>query len=620
MHPNDDSDIRNEVRPMISVRDRVAPAAFLAILVLLAIAFLPAPSKAASPAAPQSYVQAMFSLEHPAGLDKFVKSVTSPNSKKYRQYKPVKWIVKKYGASKKTKKRALRWLAERGIEGRVDATGTAVLAKMTPEQSEGLVADGASVSSVKDGGAGQVPPGLEGVVETVGFLDTDPDKFKSLTALPPQPAGSRFPNDSSARPHSGTASGCAAGQASIVPPGYGPFTPNQYLDAYGYSKLHKQGFKGQGMRIAVVEIDGFKRSDIETFGKCFGIDIPPTKVVLSGIKKPLAPGPETTLDLSVLSAVAPKLKSIDVYEGGGAEVQIMLSTGMALGKPGTKPDAISISLGACEAQLGQQLQYRRGLDNIFAVAAGAGISVLVAAGDNGSANCSTDGNASTLPLLAASDPSTSPYVTAVGGTNFELKANNQISKEFVWNDGPLGPNGGGGGFSILAPTRPWYQQGTKRFKNYGLTRAVPDVAALGDSAPGYAIYCTAPGADVGCVHQSLPEGGWQNVGGTSAATPLTAAGLTLLAQKARKAGQKPIGFANPLLYKLGKSKASGSVFTDIVAGNNDVGKAIPAAQGGGTPLGCCSALKGFDTASGWGSIKAIGLAKAAAKANPKRSK
>ena len=67
MHPNDDSDIRNEVRPMISVRDRVAPATALVILTLLAIAFLPAPSKAASPAAPQSYVQAMFSLEHRPG-------------------------------------------------------------------------------------------------------------------------------------------------------------------------------------------------------------------------------------------------------------------------------------------------------------------------------------------------------------------------------------------------------------------------------------------------------------------------------------------------------------------------------------------------------------------------
>ncbi|MGK2932277.1 MAG: S53 family peptidase, partial [Solirubrobacterales bacterium] len=448
-------------------------------------------------------------------------------------------------------------------------------------------------------------------------LDTDPDKFRSLaTPYPPQPSGSPFPGDSSARPHSGTAEGCASGQSGNRPAGQEPFTPNQYLDAYGYSKLHQQGFKGQGMRIAVVEIDGFKRSDLETFGTCFGMNIPPTKVVPVGIKKPLPPGAETTLDLSVISAVAPKLKSIDVYEGGGAEVQLMLSVGEALGKPGAKPAAISISLGSCEPNLYRQMQFRRGLDNIFAVAAGAGISVLVAAGDNGVAGCSFDDNSKTLPVAAVGDPASSTYVTAVGGTNLVLNPQNGISQEFVWNDGSLGPFGGGGGFSILATKRPWYQQGTRRFRNYGLTRVVPDVAAVADSVPGYAIYCSATEAGSGCTPQGLPGGGWQGVGGTSAATPLTAAGLVLLAQKAKRAGKKPIGFANPLLYKFGKGKSAGSVFRDVFQGDNDTGAAIPVAQGGGSPLGCCDALKGYDAASGWGSIKATGLAKAAAKLSP----
>ncbi len=564
--------------------------------------------------APQSYTQAMFELAHPAGLHKFAKAVSSPDSRRYQQYKPVEWIVKRFGAKPKTKRRALRWLEARGIEASVDGSGQSLIATLGPNQTELFLNAGASASSARDGGEGRIPASLRGVVTGVAFLDTDPDKFETQGAFPPQPSGSSYPPGSSARPHSGTQAGCAAGKrgATIVPEENRNFTPNQWMDAYGISDLHKQGFRGQGRRIAVIEIDGFKRSDVVAYGKCFGSRVPPTKVYPTLVKKPLAPGAETTLDLEILTSVTPGLAGIDVYQGPGSEGGIMVMVGRALGAPGTRPSAISISLGQCEPTLYGEMQFRRGLNNIFAVAAGAGISVVVAAGDNGSAECSTNGNAVTLPLLSVSDPSSSPWVTAVGGTNLELDSDNRILREFVWNDGPgFGPNGGGGGRSILATTRPWYQQGTKKFRNLGLTRAVPDVALLADNRPGYGIYCTAPG-NGGCTGPALPAGGWQPVGGTSAATPLTAAMLTLISQKLEKSGKRRVGFANPLLYKLGKSKKASSVFRDVVAGNNDVGPAIPAAAGGGKKLGCCYTTKGYDLASGWGSIKAIGLYRAAA--------
>ena len=599
--------------PVASFPDRVRLfLPLLALVGLLAAGFSPPPAQAAGK---DAYAQAMFNLAHPAGLQKFAKSVTSPNSRRYQQYKPVGWIVKRFGASRKTKRRAIEWFRSRGMRAVVDAAGQNVLVTMSREQAQRFVAGGASVSSARDGGEGRVPDGLRGVVTGVSFLDADPDKFERLGKFPPQPSGSPYPADSSARQHSGTQTGCAAGRrgATAIPEPNRNFTPNQYLDAYGISKLHARGVKGQGRRIAVIEIDGFKRSDIETFGKCYGKRVPPTKVHLVGIDKPLAPGGETTLDLEVLSAVAPRLAGIDVYEGVGSEAGILLMVGRAI-TPAKKrkPAAISISLGGCEPNLRQDMNFRRALDNVFAVAAGAGISVVAAAGDTGSAGCSLEDNSAALPLLTVSDPASSEWVTAAGGTNFVLNDRNEIVQEFAWNDGSAGLGGGGGGLSLLATSRPWYQQGTKRFRNYGLTRALPDVAALADSVPGYSVYCTAPGAN-GCVTQYWPEGGWQPVGGTSAATPLTAGLLTLVSQKLGKAGRKPIGFANPLLYKLGRGKAYRSVFRDIVAGNNDVGAYIPAEAYGGSPLGCCYTKKGFDLATGWGSIKATGLAKAAAR-------
>lgn len=566
---------------------------------------------AAGPALPDKSINALFELKHPKGLQEFAKSVSTPGNAKYQQYRSVQWIVKQYGAKKKTKKKATRWLESRGIDARPDATGQAILATMTKDQADHFLAGGASISSASKGGPGRVPAGLDDVVSAVGFLDSDPDRFKPAAAAAETPGGFS-PTIGSARKRTGTPAGCAAGQAVAPNTGLAPFTPNQYLDAYGHSTLHKQGFKGQGMRMAVVEIDGFLRSDIETFGECFGVRVPPTPVTLVGIKKPLAPGGETTLDLEVLSAAAPQLKKIFVYQGLGSEVGLMASMGSALGNAKSKPDAISMSIGGCEALLTGQLQFRRGIDNILAVAAGAGIPFFISAGDVGAAGCPVGDNSTGMPFPAVQDPSSSKFATGVGGTNFSLNAQNKITEEVVWNDGTeIGPNGGGGGLSILS-NRPWYQR-SKQFNQYGPSRAVPDITGLADLYPGYSIYCS-----VGCPSSVQPEGGWSAVGGTSAATPLMAAGVTLLNQKRKKAGHRSLGFLNPLIYRIGNSKAYGQAIRDVTIGNNDTGKAIPPSAGGtGTALGCCTAKKGYDVASGWGSLKLAGFGKVAAKYNPK---
>jgi hypothetical protein len=141
--------------------------------------------------------------------------------------------------------------------------------------------------------------------------------------------------------------------------------------------------------------------------------------------------------------------------------------------------------------------------------------------------------------------------------------------------------------------RPSYQDGVVGVNQ----RAVPDVAMLADIAPGYAIYCTAPGP------QECGGAGWQTVGGTSAGTPLLAGGFALVDQLLRAAGKQDLGLANPLLYRIGTTPAlnpvSAPVFYNVTQGSNDVG---PFLKSIGGPLGCCSAGPGYNLASGWGSI------------------
>ena len=58
---------------------------------------------------PNAYAIAMFTLAHPAGLQKFAKRVSSPNSRHYQRYRPVAWIVRRFGAKPKVKRQAVAW-------------------------------------------------------------------------------------------------------------------------------------------------------------------------------------------------------------------------------------------------------------------------------------------------------------------------------------------------------------------------------------------------------------------------------------------------------------------------------------------------------------------------------
>jgi len=555
----------------------------------------------------------LLQLKHPEGLAKFVRSVSDPRSPQYRQYATVEQIVHRFGAQPAARKATMQWLHEHGATGELGATGTFVTAHVPAAvAASALPAIGASASSagsVSD--ARRVPADLRGIVTSIGAIGTKEGVFAGDVE---RYAGEGLGQEPGLKGTSivfnkGTTAGCAEARSAGEPDGLNAYTPNQYLTAFGHAALHSQGFKGQGKDIAVIETDGFRRSDIETFAKCFGLPTPNLRVRPVGVAKPLSPGNETTLDLEVLTATVPKAQHIYVYEGGSSENQILDTVAAALGSKGHHPDAISISLGQCEAELGGQIAFHETLNEVFAVAAGSGISVLVAAGDTGSSGCRIENEKGTnaLPLVSVSEPASSPYVTAVGGTNVELTKSNRIKQEMVWNDSPIAFGGGGSGLSILTTPRPWWQRGL--ISKYGNGRIVPDVAGLADLVPGYAIFCTAPE----CRSAAQPEGGWQAIGGTSAATPLYAGGVLLADGYQAKHGAPPLGFLNPLIYEVGREAKAGvaaakNVLLDVTRGNNDLGALTPVDAGGGKPFGVFSAGVGYDAASGWGSLKMPGLA------------
>jgi kumamolisin len=292
-----------------------------------------------------------------------------------------------------------------------------------------------------------------------------------------------------------------------------------------------------------------------------------------------------------MDSVAPGLDSIQIYENSGNAADVTRSMVLPLITPGAKPQVVSASLGLCEPYLVGA--FGRGglfaLERDVELAAATGITVLASSGDQGSSACVD--KQGIQPSLAVNYPASSRFVTAVGGTNFQLNADNSISDEIVWNDAELQLAAAGGGFSRYL-SRPSYQAAV----NPTHARVLPDVSMLADLAPGYTVFCTA-----GECTQNGHVPPWQTVGGTSAAAPLLAGGAALVDEDLHRHGKRFLGFMNPLLYAIGEQASAlpqAPVYRDITAFGNDLGPWLPGHQA----LGCCGAAPGFDAASGWGSM------------------
>jgi subtilase family serine protease len=557
-----------------------------------------------------------------AALEKYAYAVSTPSSPLYGRHESIAQLARRFGASPAATAHVVRYLRSLGAtDVRPDGTGMSVDATFsvaTAEQTFGVPLGsfkannqhyfapvGASAASVSS----DVPSALKGLVTGVIGLDTQtviPQQVATRHSHKAIPRTLARPNVTGSQPTSayqtasGTTAGCAGGKAS------GGFTPNEYLTAYNYSSLQSHGYLGQGQRVALIETDGFRPSDIRAFASCFGLHVPPLTVFGVGTNKPLAPGGETTLDLEVLTAAAPDLSHIQVWENAGNAADVTKSFVDPLVQVGTKPQVISASLGLCEPEMYQAFGAKtiNSIEKDLELASAAGITVDASSGDNGSADC-TNQNGDVIDQLAVNYPASSPFVTGVGGTNLLLNSSNAIQGEIVWNDTSVQLAAGGGGLSGLF-ARPGYQNGVVGVNQ----RAVPDISLLADIYPGYAIYCTVGPPD--CAQ----NGAWTTVGGTSAAAPLFAGGAALIDQYLNHEQREELGFVNPLLYAIGKtSSVAAQVFNDVAAYGNDVGPYIPG--GKGEPLGCCSAGAGFDGASGWGSIDLTNLALAAAQVLPK---
>ncbi|GIZ38366.1 hypothetical protein CKM354_000178500 [Cercospora kikuchii] len=245
--------------------------------------------------------------------------------------------------------------------------------------------------------------------------------------------------------------------------------------------------------------------------------------------------------------------------------------------------------------------YAKRVCNMIGMLGLRGRTVLHSTGDEGvGAVCLANGNDGAAEFTPQF-PTTCPYVTAVGGTNF-------FENIEAWNSS-------GGGFSDYFPT-PWYQEDA--VYTY-LDKGINSEAKIYYSSNEYANFAGRGIPDI-AGHSFSPlfprvlNGTVRPGAGTSAAAPQVAAIFALLNDARFQAGLPAIGFANPWLYANARNS-----LVDVIRGgsigcsgiNLQTGQPVPGA--GIIPYASWDATVGWDPVTGLGypdfqKMKSIALA------------
>ena len=341
------------------------------------------------------------------------------------------------------------------------------------------------------------------------------------------------------------------------------YTPPQVASIYQYPA----GTDGTGQTVGIIELGGgFSSTDLDSYFSSLGIATPSvTAVGVDGAtnvpgQDPQGADAEVLLDIEVIGSVAPGAAQL-VYFAPNTDQGFVDAVTTAVHATPT-PAAVSISWGAAESSW--TTQAITALDQAIADGAALGVTVCVAAGDNGSSDGSSTGQPET------DFPSSSPHALGCGGTTLQGDpSTGAVTSETVWNDGSAG-GATGGGVSSVFPLPSWQATaGVPAAPAGGSGRGVPDVAGNADPNTGY---------------QVLVDGQQEVVGGTSAVAPLWAA---LTARLAQALGHS-LGLVQQQLYAGIEPGQPVAGLRDITVGNNGAYSAGPgwdACSGLGVPEG-----------------------------------
>lgn len=404
----------------------------------------------------------------------------------------------------------------------------------------------------------------------------------------------------------------------------------QVFRAYGLPTLQRDEGANASGRVSIISLGGgYSDADLAQAASCFGFTVPEVRITRgTGVGTPIVTvDGETTLDVQTVSATLKNAKAIQLVQVAESDVSVAFADGYSRALTATpRPHAITLSYGSCEP-FTAPFGLAPAVGSLFQFAAVVGTTITVSAGDDGSSACQAElisvvkiflallepmradladaqgddraelealiaeleGELEPLLLLASYGrptvdfPASSPWATAVGGTQILMNPDGTRAAEVVWNEqafsgGRMGNQVGGGG-SSAAFNAPAYQ----RPLSWSNTRSVPDISAMAGPYPSLPIVLR------GTISQD---------GGTSQSSPMMAAALALLSAQEVSEGRPRLGFVNPWLYDVVRRHPQ-TVY-DVTIGDNQYAVPLDLEGNSLNIPACCQADLGYDQASGLG--------------------
>jgi subtilase family serine protease len=369
-------------------------------------------------------------------LKKLIADQQDPRSPQYHRWLTPAEFGARFGASDATIAALSGWLRSQGLKvGRMPAgrdylpfSGSKALVEAALHtQIHAFNIKGAQhYSNVTDP---SVPASFKGVIAAIGGLN-DFHPRPGIRSQPLRPA-----TGGATAPRPDTYEGSIGANSYVIP---GFVGPGDVARLYDLPPLYTNGITGTGVTVAIVAQSDVSASQLTAYWTAFGVT---QAGAFSSIPVPTADGgsdpgqtndgneDEAYLDTEIIGGLAPGANLLLVRDkNAGLALQYIIDQDSPGGAtPGV--GIINISFGTCEAAAGAG---NASINNIFSKAATEGITIAVSAGDTGAdhrAFSATPGcmNSSDQGVqgdvastgLAVSAFASSPYVLAVGGTDFD---------------------------------------------------------------------------------------------------------------------------------------------------------------------------------------------------------
>jgi tripeptidyl-peptidase-1 len=510
----------------------------------------------------------LFSLkalpEKLEALERNFWELSNPKHPRYGQYFNHEQLAELIGAPQTTIDGVMSYLASFGIQGKLRATRDHIEAEAPVQTLEKVFNTKLSLFErnghriIRASAYYYLPSAVQGVAVVSGLLDFPNYKEPRIMPEKEQAPGTAAPSWTNYC--NGTTTSTTVCSSKI--------TPQVIAQKYSISNMGQAMNAKSNMGVAEFQTQYYDPNDLSGFAtQC---NLPPITVIdKNGGNKPSvcqAGGcVEAELDLEYIHGVAGNYPLADYFL---LQYSLLDWVNQIIADTNTIW-VHSVSYGNDEVQQ-TSTSYMQQCSTQFQAAGVMGISIMFASGDQG-----VWGRTGPNPNTFNPDfPAASPYITAVGGTDFQTTSPNITSTEVCCRDS-------GGGFSTFF-VMPSYQ--TAKVQNYLTTAAstLPASHFYNASNRAYPDVSANFGLEVSyCMYEASK---WVGVAGTSASSPVFTSAIVNLNNMQRNAGKPPLGFLNQWLYGLPTT-----AFTDIIGGQNN--------EGTGT---------GFTATAGWDPCTGLG--------------